>query len=227
MKQNAVRAPAGLELADHHARLRIHHQDAVAIQVGRIEQAAVRRKGNIADEILRAALGLRHHREGSRGREDAVGESEFEKRGLRASAHVNPVALRREGKSEPAVGHRNASRHSRRCGLDHADRGRPVAAVQHQQVLAVGREGRRHGQRVERDLAAHRIHTPSAVEQERRRPEAAPPVRAAPAASRAWRQGETKARARAMRYFSEPGRCFMSTSHCKGTAGGGRSATKR
>ena len=62
VEENAVGAAAGLELADHHAGLRIDHRDAIAIEVGGVEQAAVGREGHVADEILRAALRLRHRR---------------------------------------------------------------------------------------------------------------------------------------------------------------------
>src|ERR1035438_8089059 len=53
MEENAVGAAARLKLADHHAGLRVDHQNAVAIEVGGVEQAAIRRKGHVADKILR------------------------------------------------------------------------------------------------------------------------------------------------------------------------------
>ena len=44
------------------------------------------------------------------GVELAVGEGEFENRGLRSAAHVDAVALGREREAEPAVGHRACGR---------------------------------------------------------------------------------------------------------------------
>ena len=39
---------------DHHAGLRIDHHDRIVIQVRRIDQAAIGRERDVADEILRA-----------------------------------------------------------------------------------------------------------------------------------------------------------------------------
>ena len=166
VEENAVGTAAGFELADHHAGLRVDHRDAIAIEVGGIEQAAVGRKGHVADEILRAALGLRHDDEGPRGGEDAVGEGEFEDGGFGASAHIDGVAFGRDGEAQPAIGHGNAAGDAAGGGFDHADRRRAVSSVEHQQVFAVGREGGGHGESVQRDLAADRVQAPAAIEQE-------------------------------------------------------------
>ena len=111
------------------------------------------------------AAARRHHFEGPAGRQLPAGEIELENRGARSAAHIQPVALRRESQPQPAIRHADRAHHAGRGDLDRADGGRPVSAIQHQQVLAVRRERRGHGQRVQRNLLAGGLHPPAAVQQ--------------------------------------------------------------
>src|ERR1039457_3870520 len=83
----------------------------------------------------------------------------------KTAARVDAVAFRREGEAQPAVGHGHAIGFAASGGLQHADGGRLVSAVQHQEVVAIGREGGGHGKSVQRDLLAGRFEAPAAVEQ--------------------------------------------------------------
>ena len=135
MKEDAVGAAAGFEALDDHARLRIDDDDLVVIQIGGVDQAAVRRDGNIANEVAIGRLGGDGERPG--GSQRAVGECEFEYRRPRSAAHVDAVALRRECEAQPAVSHGGTAEFARRRRIDDADRRRIVPAVQNQQKFAV------------------------------------------------------------------------------------------
>ena len=110
MEQDAIRPPPGLVALDHHSRLRIDHHHGIAVQVGRVEQAAIGRKRHVADEIAVRALVLRNHGKRARRRQFPAGEAEFKHRRARSAAHIHAVALGCEGESQPGVGHRHARR---------------------------------------------------------------------------------------------------------------------
>ena len=166
MEHDAVRPPAGFEPVDDHARLRIDDGDIVAVQLGGVEQAPVGREGDVAHEVVVRALGLGRDFESARRGEGAIGEGELEYRGLRATAHVHAVALGGKRQTEPAVGHRSAAQHASGFGVEHGDRRGIEAAVERQQVAAVGRKRRGHGQGVEGHLPSHGRHPPETIEQE-------------------------------------------------------------
>ena len=91
---------------DHHARLRIDDRDRIAVEVGRVDQAAVGREGHVADEILsRWASGHQRRERCARPSSLPSARAEFEDRALRAAAYVDAVALRREmaRPSQPSV----------------------------------------------------------------------------------------------------------------------------
>src|SRR5437879_8380065 len=96
MKQGAIVPAPGLILADDHPRLRIDHQDGIAVKVRGIEQTAIGRECHIADEILRAALAFFDQLKSAGRRKSPVGKSEFKYGGARAAAGVHEISLRSE-----------------------------------------------------------------------------------------------------------------------------------
>ena len=107
-KENAIGTAAGLDFADQHAGLRIDDDQAVVIEVGRVDQVAVLGERDIADEVLIGAFGFFDDGELPRGHERALGVSEFVDGGSGAAADIDEVAFRREGEAQPGVGNGNA-----------------------------------------------------------------------------------------------------------------------
>ena len=114
------------------------------------------------------ALVLGDDRESARaGVELAVGRTRIRRR-RRAIRRPRRRVCRPERRSAPA------SRRRRACDwspascrrVEHADRWRLVAAVQHQQILPVFRQRRRHRQRIERNLPARGLDAPATIQQE-------------------------------------------------------------
>ena len=174
MEQDAIRPPPGLEALDHHARLRIDHRHGIAVQVGRVDQAAIRRKRHVADEIVRRALGPAATTGNVRA---GVSLPSAKVNSNTAAASRRPRTRGRRSGGKPCPARHRAPacwHHTRPKPIDaRVTRGRPVSAVEHQQILAIGRERRGHGQRVERHLLAHRAQPPAAVQQKsavRKRP---------------------------------------------------------
>ena len=166
MEEDAVGAAAGFDAIDDHAGLRIDHHHRVVIQFRGVDQAAVGGKRDVADEVGMRALVGRNNREGAGSFQRAIGEGELVDRRARSAAHVDAVALRRKGQAQPAVGHGHTMEFASGSSVQHADGGRLVSAVQHQEVSAIGRERCRHGESVQRDLFAGWFQAPAAVEQE-------------------------------------------------------------
>ncbi len=164
MEEDTVRPAAGLDALDHHSRLRIEDHHGIVIQVRGVEQAAVGRERHIADHVVPADFIQRWHGEGSRGREGAIREGKFEDRGLRSAAHIDEVPARGEGEAQPGIGHRHAAFHRAGGRFDHGNGRRPVSAIEHQQIMSIGRERGGHGEGVERHLLADGVEDPAAIE---------------------------------------------------------------
>src|SRR2546423_14296419 len=60
MEENPIRPSAGFYALDHHARLRINDGKRIVIKIGRVDQAAVRGDGDIANKIAIGALVVRN-----------------------------------------------------------------------------------------------------------------------------------------------------------------------
>ena len=93
-------------------------------------------------------------------------EGEFKDGRLGTAAHPERTAIGRKRQTEPCIGDLRASDWMSVFGIEHTERGRPVAAIEHNQKAAVRRKSRRHGQGVERNLRTRRLDAPAAVEQE-------------------------------------------------------------
>src|ERR1700731_1223977 len=88
VKENAIGSAARFEAIDNHAGLRIHNQDRIVIKVASVEQAAVRRNSDIADEIAISPVRGLDHVEGTSWLEAAILiEREFVDRGSGAATH--------------------------------------------------------------------------------------------------------------------------------------------
>ncbi len=97
MKQNAVGSAAGLEAIDDNARLRIYDSDRVVVEVAGVEQTAIGRSGNVADEVAMSSVSGANQFEGARRLQlPAFAKREFKNAGLGAAAHPDGAAIRRK-----------------------------------------------------------------------------------------------------------------------------------
>ena len=165
-KENAIRAAAGLDFADQHAGLRIDDDEAVVIEVGRIEEMTVLVKGHVSDEILLGAFGFFDDGELARGNERSFGIGELVDGGAGAAADIDEVAFGREGQTEPGVGDGTRRISFMSLGVDDADGWRLVASIEDQQIAAIGRERARHGKRVDSELFAGGLDFPAVIKEE-------------------------------------------------------------
>ncbi len=137
------------------------------IKIAGVEQMAVGRERDVADEIRAGPVGSFDDFKGARGAQRSIRvEGKLEDSGLAAAADPKRAAVLGKGHAEPGVPHPRAADLTAVLGIEHAERRRIVAAIQDNQEPAVRRENAGHGQRVERNLRSRGLHAPSAVEQE-------------------------------------------------------------
>src|ERR1035441_1273010 len=163
MEQDSVRTAPGLDARDHEARLRVHHDNGIVVEISRIEQVTIGGKGDVADEVGGLDVFFGYHGEDPRRCQCAVHERELVDGGFGTSAHVDLVAGFAYREAQPAIGHRDAAEFL--CGgyVDHTETRRIIAAVQDQQELFVRRDGCRHRERVDGDLCARGFDAPAAA----------------------------------------------------------------
>src|SRR5579883_2952754 len=80
--------------------------------------------------------------------------------------HIDEIRLRSHRKPQPGIWQPRAANLFLARKIDHADRRRIIAAIEHQQILAVVGNGLAHRKRIHRNLLPGRPQDPSAIEQE-------------------------------------------------------------
>src|SRR5579863_1957882 len=122
IEENPVRPPAGLEAIDHGARLRIHHHDGIMIKIAGIQQVAVGRQRDVADEIPDAPLGGLDYFKGTRRlQRSSVVEREFKNSCLRAATYPQGSSIGGERHSKPGVAYSRAADFMAVLGIEHAE----------------------------------------------------------------------------------------------------------
>ena len=152
MEQNAVGSAAGFDPGNHQARLRVYNHNRIAEKVGGIEQTAIGRKLNIADEVFPRPCFFGNDGKHAGRFQCAGGEGKFVDRGARSATRVNLVTSFGNSQAEPALGYRRPVQFFGRSQIDDADSWRLRTAIQNQQILAVAGCHRRNGKRPDGNL---------------------------------------------------------------------------
>ena len=151
------------------------------IQIRRVDQAAVGRERDVADEILRRSASPRPPLERcAPARSAPLAKVNSKTAALRAAAHVDAVALGRKRQAQPAVGNRRARQFLRRSAVSmHAD---ATAACSRRSApadsLPSGESAVDIGNVSSGICCARRLECASRCSAGIRRPAAGPPVRA-------------------------------------------------